>query len=171
MGERSGDLAGITHSAALEPTVYHMELIFMPTKPSWEKNKTAVSSASTATSESSSWMTIRAVSSATDAQKLKHIRIAYSLDHSAGAVKGLIELMKWPDALTPSTSEPAAQDRQIFVQRPLVGDIRSLHFGFLRWPSVIVYPGEKLYLGFRILSAAAGTTNFESSITWLETVV
>ena len=113
----------------------------MPSKPSWEKSFVSGVLSSSSTTESSIWLSIRAINSATDAQKLKHIRIAYSLDHSAGFVRALIELMKWPEALSPTTSEPAAKDRQIFVQRPLVGSVDSLHYGFLRWPAVIVSPG------------------------------
>ncbi len=143
----------------------------MPTKPSFEKNSTTLALSTTATTESATWNSIRAINSATDAQKLKHVRIAYVLQHSAGQVRALLELMKWPEGLTPTTSEPANTDTQIFVQRPLTADSSAVHYGFLRWPSVIVKPGEELYLGLRILTAGSGTTKLDGSVTWLETVV
>lgn len=140
-------------------------------KPSWEKGAAAGVFTPTSTGTYANWGTIRAVSSATDAQKMKHLRIAYSLVHSAGFTRGLLELMRWPESQTPTSSEPAQQDVQVFVQRPIVGDVLAIHYGFLRWPGVVVKPGEELYLGFRGMSASTGTTTFRWQATWLETIV
>ncbi len=141
-------------------------------KPSWEKNLNAGSMSSTATGQPSSlWVSLRKVTSATDAQKLKHIRIAYSFAHSADRAQGVIELMRWPEALTPTTSEPAAQDTQIFVQRPIVTHNDARHYGFLRWPGVVIKPGENIFLGLRIIAAGTGTSTLNFVATWLETVV
>ncbi len=140
-------------------------------KPSWEKNATNGLFSPTSTGEYSTWGSIRAVTSATDAQKCKHIRIAYSLSHSAGLVRAYIELARWPESQTPTSAEPGRQDNQIFLQRPIVADSTAVHYGFLRWPGFVVKPGEEIFLGLRLVGADAGTTKFNYSVSWLETVV
>ncbi len=137
-------------------------------KPAYEKNSTSGGDSTTTTSENVTWFSIRGVNSATDAQKLKHLRIAYSVQHSAETVRGLIEVMRYPEAVTPSSSEPGRQDNQVKLQRPFVATYPAVHYGFLRWPSFVIRPNEELYLGFRVLAMNSGTFRFNFSASWME---